>query len=80
MFRLDGHRIGDAWYYAESETVHAWFPPCPSTRKPAGESTTAGRGGRDGYSRNERLMLKTVDAGVDTEERLMQGAGEWPMT
>ncbi len=29
MFRLEGHRIGDAWYYAEGETVHAWFLAMP---------------------------------------------------
>ena len=29
MFRLEGHRIGDSWYYAEGDTVHAWFLTMP---------------------------------------------------
>ena len=29
MFRLEGHRIGDAWYYAEGDTVHTWFIAMP---------------------------------------------------
>ena len=29
MFRLEGHRIGDSWYNAEGDTVHAWFLTMP---------------------------------------------------
>ena len=33
MFRLEGHRIGDAWYFADGSTVHAWFLAMPLDRK-----------------------------------------------
>lgn len=32
MFRLEGHRIGDAWYFSEGETIHAWFLAMPLER------------------------------------------------
>ena len=31
MFRLDGHDIGDAWYYAADGAVHMYFLTKPDT-------------------------------------------------